>query len=75
MLLKFLQGYHTCLSKSGHANLLESASHVRAPVSCCEHTARYLHVADSTIRDTRSPLELLDSLDLVHPARIASRCS
>lgn len=35
-------------------------------------TARYLHVADSTVRSIRSPLELLDSLNLVHPARTAS---
>ena len=34
-------------------------------------TARYLHVADSTVRSIRSPLELLDSLNLVHPARTA----
>ena len=30
-------------------------------------TARYLHVADSIVRSTRSPLELLDSLDLLRP--------
>ena len=30
-------------------------------------TARYLHVADSTIRAARSPLELLGSLDLARP--------
>jgi integrase/recombinase XerD len=30
-------------------------------------TARYLHVADSTIRGARSPLELLGALDLVRP--------
>jgi integrase/recombinase XerD len=30
-------------------------------------TARYLHVADSTIRAARSPLELLGRLDLVRP--------
>ena len=30
-------------------------------------TARYLHVADSTIRGARSPLELLGGLDLVRP--------
>jgi len=35
----------------GHANL--------------RTTARYLHVADSTVRSTRSPLEMLGSLDLV----------
>jgi site-specific recombinase XerD len=38
-------------------------------------TARYLHVADSTIRSARSPLELLDSLNLVQPARTSSRQS
>jgi integrase/recombinase XerD len=32
-------------------------------------TARYLHVADSTVRSARSPLELLDSLNLVQSAR------
>lgn len=31
-------------------------------------TSRYLHVADSTIRSTRSPLELLGPLDLVRTA-------
>ena len=36
-------------------------------------TARYLHLADSTVRSTRSPLELLDSLNLVEPAHTASR--
>jgi site-specific recombinase XerD len=35
----------------GHANL--------------KTTARYLHVADITVRSTRSPLEMLGSLDLV----------
>jgi len=30
-------------------------------------TALYLHLSDSAIRSTRSPLETLDSLDLVRP--------
>ncbi len=38
----------------GHANL--------------KTTARYLHVADSTVRSTRSPLETLGSLDLLRAA-------
>jgi integrase/recombinase XerD len=38
-------------------------------------TVRYLHVADSTVRSTRSPLELLDSLHLVQPVCTASRRS
>jgi integrase/recombinase XerD len=36
-------------------------------------TARYLHVADTTVRSTRSPLELRDSLNLIQPARAVSR--
>jgi integrase/recombinase XerD len=36
-------------------------------------TAHYLHLADSTVRSARSPLELLDSLNLVEPAHTASR--
>lgn len=36
-------------------------------------TARYLHLADNTIRSTRSPIELLDSLNLLQPARTVSR--
>src|ERR1039458_934044 len=38
----------------GHANL--------------KTTARYLHVADATVRSTRSPLEMLGALDLVRAA-------
>src|ERR1039457_1224851 len=38
----------------GHANL--------------KTTARYLHVADATVRSTRSPLEMLGALDLVWAA-------
>jgi site-specific recombinase XerD len=38
----------------GHANL--------------RTTARYVHVADSTVRSTKSPLEMLGSLDLVRAA-------
>jgi integrase/recombinase XerD len=34
-------------------------------------TARYLHVADSTVRAARSPLELLGALDLVRPTTTA----
>jgi site-specific recombinase XerD len=36
-------------------------------------TTRYLHLADSTIRSTKSPIELLDSLNLLQPARPVSR--
>jgi site-specific recombinase XerD len=36
-------------------------------------TARYLHLAASTIRSTKSPIELLDSLNLIQPARTVSR--
>jgi hypothetical protein len=31
-------------------------------------TARYLHLTDSSFRSTKSPLEMLGSLDLVQPA-------
>jgi site-specific recombinase XerD len=33
-----------------------------------ERTARYLHVADTKVRATTSPLELLDPLDIVQAA-------
>ena len=33
-----------------------------------ETTARYLHVADTAVRATTSPLELLDPLDIVQTA-------
>jgi integrase/recombinase XerD len=36
-------------------------------------TARYLHLADSTVRSARSPIELLDSLNLLQPSRNAPR--
>src|ERR1019366_10025728 len=36
-------------------------------------TARYLHLADSTVRSTRSPIELLDSLNLLGPAPTTPR--
>jgi site-specific recombinase XerD len=36
-------------------------------------TARYLHLAASTIRSTTSPIELPDSLNLLQPARPVSR--
>ena len=34
-------------------------------------TARYLHLSDSAVRSTRSPLETLGSLDLVPAASSA----
>jgi hypothetical protein len=36
-------------------------------------TTRYLHLAANTIRSTKSPIELLDSLNLVQPPRTVSR--
>ena len=47
---------------------------ISAPFRSCsataklETTARYLHVADTAVRSTTSPLELLDPLDIVQAA-------
>jgi integrase/recombinase XerD len=38
-----------------------------------ETTTRYLHLAASTVHSTKSPIEMLDSLNLIQPARTASR--
>ena len=53
-------------------HLLEDGVHLLVIQALLGHqnlrtTARYLHVADSTIRAARSPLELLGGLDLVRP--------